>query len=300
MRTGFEERILTVPGYKMHRLINSLDNAVPGACKRLLRRTTPQFFDWYYRRLARLAPEGLVEITIQSGPLAGRRFNCNMKDGRAYFVGNYDSVVLEAIKPHIEPGSVVYDIGAHYGYFKLVFAELTGKQGHVFAFEPSPETFDAVRRNVELNSDLASRISLVSYAVSDRTGSDQLLTFNGSYMSGLARTAPADCSNLTHSSSSVDSVTIDDFVAQGNLAPTFIKMDIEGAEEFAFQGARALIRTIRPKILVEVHHLSARSAIHSMFEEMNYSTIQVGEQISSSEPRPWIDGHQAHYLLLPK
>ena len=45
-------------------------------------------------------------------------------------------------------------------------------------------------------------------------------------------------------------VPIDDFT---DIKPTFIKLDVEGAEVAALRGAQRLLQEARPKIFIEVH-----------------------------------------------
>ena len=53
----------------------------------------------------------------------------------------------------------------------------------------------------------------------------------------------------------IETTSIDDFVRRNGIARIdFIKMDIEGAELVALQGAAATIRTFKPKLAIAVYH----------------------------------------------
>ena len=39
---------------------------------------------------------------------------------------------------HIQPGMVAIDVGANFGYYTVLMADLVGPEGHVFAVEPNP------------------------------------------------------------------------------------------------------------------------------------------------------------------
>ena len=48
-------------------------------------------------------------------------------------------------------GKTVYDIGAHTGTYTLFFSRRVGEAGRVVAFEPQPENFARLTRNIERN-----------------------------------------------------------------------------------------------------------------------------------------------------
>ena len=72
---------------------------------------------------------------------------------------------------------MVIDIGAHAGYHTLRFARLVGPQGKVFAFEPSPKTFQVLKRNVMRKG--LTNVVLEQKVVTDYNGECQFYVFSG-------------------------------------------------------------------------------------------------------------------------
>jgi FkbM family methyltransferase len=69
---------------------------------------------------------------------------------------------------------------------------------------------------------------------------------------------------------SVAAISLDDFVAAGNPAPNIIKIDVEGAEAEVLLGAKTIMNSIRPVVLVEVHGANEFSAVKQAFESYSY------------------------------
>jgi hypothetical protein len=77
----------------------------------------------------------------------------------------------------------------------------------------------------------------------------------------------------------VHSITLDDFVTT-SPAPHFIKMDIEGAELAALEGARRVLSGVNPpKILIEFHSEALRRDGCAMLGELGYRFYSLGGDV---------------------
>ena len=79
---------------------------------------------------------------------------------------NYDRFEIECLKQLIKEGDTVVDLGANIGYYTLILAQLVGKSGHVYAFEPEPSNFEILSKNVKENKH--DNVTLVQKAISDK------------------------------------------------------------------------------------------------------------------------------------
>ena len=63
----------------------------------------------------------------------------------------FEYKTLDKFTSLISPGDVVFDIGANIGLFSLIGSQAVGRNGAVYAFEPAPETYDAMVANLKKN-----------------------------------------------------------------------------------------------------------------------------------------------------
>ena len=151
-------------------------------------------------------------------------------------------------KVHIEKGDYVLDAGALFGDTSLWFSYLTGENGKVFSFELTPAFIKRIKNNLAINPELASRIIIYEYAIWNK--SDEMLSFieqGGGTQIGK-----------TNGDVAVESITIDDWVTRNNIEKLdFIKMDIEGAEVRALNGAKKTIQRFKPKLAICLYHNDA-------------------------------------------
>ena len=149
--------------------------------------------------------------------------------------GVYEPLMTEHIKNEIRKGDVVLDLGANIGYYTLVFAKLVGEDGKVFAFEPDPDNFAMLKKNVELNG--YKNIFLIQKAVSNKNGKARL------YLCEENKADHRICNlNDGRKSIEIESVRLDDFFKKYDGKIAFIKMDIQGAEGEALQGMQNLLK----------------------------------------------------------
>lgn len=150
-----------------------------------------------------------------------------------------------------QPGAMVLDVGANAGQYTLLFGKWTGPKGRVHAFEPSPEAFVGLTRHVELNG-LSDIVHCWPMAVSNRDGESDFLADG---FQGTNRLVSSEHDRLRSPVRRVVCTTVDQFCTREGILPTFIKIDVEGAELQVLQGARETIRAAGKALVlfVELH-----------------------------------------------
>jgi FkbM family methyltransferase len=97
----------------------------------------------------------------------------NLPDEARYWRGEHEPEVGRALLAAIQPGHVVYDVGAHLGYFALGVARVVGKSGRVIAFDGDPDNASRVRESVAKN-DLGESVQVCHAAVWSRAEPDKI------------------------------------------------------------------------------------------------------------------------------
>ncbi|HTF72700.1 MAG TPA: FkbM family methyltransferase [Edaphobacter sp.] len=164
--------------------------------------------------------------------------------------------VLRWIVKTLRPGDVCFDVGAHHGWMSMVAARQTGHKGRVVAFEPAPALVEFLSYHKRLNR--LPQIEIVPKAVSYRDGSGMpfhLIGDGNSFMNYLSGLNIPENSLRGESSIEVETVTLDTFSRLSGLIPNLIKIDTEGAELWVCQGARHLLATHRPALILATHPL---------------------------------------------
>lgn len=163
-----------------------------------------------------------------------------------------------------ESGDIVIDAGGCWGDTALYFAHEAGADGRVYTFEFVPTNLEVLRKNLALNPELSSRVEVIENPLWDKSDQTFYVTDNG----------PASRVNPTKTSEqdlTTSTISIDDFASRNNvLRIDFIKMDIEGAELNALQGAVNVIRRCKPKLAISVYHdLSDFATVPAFISSLN-------------------------------
>jgi FkbM family methyltransferase len=145
------------------------------------------------------------------------------------------------------PGDTVIDGGGCWGDTALYFAERVGPGGGVHCFEFVPDNLRILRLNLELNQGLEPRVRVVPSALWSRSG--ERLPYSGE------GPATSVATNLDSGAGAVPTIALDDYVRELELPRVdFIKLDIEGAELQALQGAEDTLRRFRPRLAIALYH----------------------------------------------
>lgn len=145
---------------------------------------------------------------------------------------------------------VVFDVGANFGFYSLLAAELVTK-GRICSFEPVPFVYESLARNAA-----AAGVQAVNRAVCDRVG---VLDFDqapesrhtGSSFNEEGSREPG-APLFEFKKIKVQATTIDAFRRESGLTPTVIKIDVEGAEKLVIEGARETLAAAAPTVILEV------------------------------------------------
>jgi len=227
--------------------------------------------------LSRLFPENARWVTIRGGILQGYDIYAELRRGeKAYWLGLFEleiQLAIQALAGDSPRLSCIYDVGAHIGFFSMVFARCF-KQARVFAFEPNPRNYQRLVLNVQRN-ELAARITPVGRAVSDESQRTQFYigesTWSGSLISDHRDNYKADYSVVT--------ATLDEVVFRDHYpAPEVIKIDVEGAEVQVLRGGAKVLECYKPMLIIEVHYVEAGEQVVSLLRRIGYEIRSLADE----------------------
>ena len=242
---------------------------------------TPTY--WQARERARQMALGVSEQSGAFGrlssftlPFAGHDIACSAYPANVAFSFLLRQYYFHRGDVEIAPaaGDVCIDCGACYGDTALAFAASVGRSGRVHAFEIVPEQAAIARANFTRNPVLAASIALKEIALGDHAAERLYMRGRGpgAYVAGEPPGEPIEATSLDDFAHAVDLDHVD-----------FIKMDIEGAELAALEGAVALLARFRPKLAISVYHRSTDLATIPAF----LASLDLGYQF-------WLEHYTTH------
>jgi len=146
------------------------------------------------------------------------------------------------------PGDVVFDVGAHAGASSYFLSRAVGPTGKVFAFEPDPTAYEHLLKNITLHS--LSNVIPVCAALSDECGT-RAFASEGTIGSTLAQFQKAGRGKIIN----VDALTLEAACSRVGFVPTFVKMDIEGAEVGVIASSSDFLRSHPISFSIDTGHV---------------------------------------------
>ena len=215
------------------------------------------------RKFLSLVPSNAV-VPILQGPLRGMKWVVGSST-HGCWLGSYELEKQRCLAKLVKPGMVVYDIGAHVGFYTLYFATLTGPSGKVYAFEPARRNLQYLYKHISLN--YVNNIEVYEVAVAEASGYADFIfnpeSSSTSHLSNLDTARPGI-------RESIRVIALDDFIGQGHPPPDFIKMDIEGAEFQALTGMAHLLRKKKPLLSISLHGRIVSSQCLSFLNDLKF------------------------------
>jgi FkbM family methyltransferase len=147
-------------------------------------------------------------------------------------------------------GDTFIDVGANHGSFAIVASKLVGATGLVIAVEPQPRLAQAVTQSLAANA--LGKYQVYPVAVGNEVGEVELLLPQGT--SGSAGIYAAHSGTHGYEVVRVPLQRFADLVAgQSFPGRVVIKLDVEGSEMAFLAGAKPLIVSLKPALIIEIH-----------------------------------------------
>jgi FkbM family methyltransferase len=164
--------------------------------------------------------------------------------------GEYEVLETKILKFFASNSEIIFDVGANVGYYAIELSTVLRPSAMIHAFEPIPESFDQLQKNILLNS-ASSEVLCNQFAISNSEG--KLLL----YKPRISGSSASSARNL-HPEESVDKVkvsmtTLDKYLLTNRLSNLdLLKIDVEGSELMVIEGALESIKTYQPVIFAEL------------------------------------------------
>ncbi len=160
--------------------------------------------------------------------------------------GYWEMWLTQFVAKTVTAGMLVLDVGANFGYYSVLMADLVGPDGKVIAFEPNPRAAQAAEASLSVNG-FRTRSTVIQAAASATAGT---VTFC------VPRADPKNATMVPEGYTQTDAdiftvptVTLDEVCRDQKV--DFIKIDAEGGEYLIFQGMPMILRRDRPKMILE-------------------------------------------------
>jgi len=182
----------------------------------------------------------------------------------------------------IKEGDIVFDCGAYCGSTTYFLSKAAGENGKVFAFEPDEENFNALLKNIELHN-LKNVIPIKKglWSKSDTLEFNEEASLGGAITSITARL-------FNKKIRKIEVVSLSDIFAEYNLDKiNFVKMDIEGAEIQAIEGAKEFIKEKNINFAIASYHIVDGKMTYETLENIfrnigyNFKTIKGFEGVAN-------------------
>jgi FkbM family methyltransferase len=179
--------------------------------------------------------------------------------------GEFSESEVQVFRDAIQPGSVVLDVGANIGCHTVAIARIVGENGFVFSYEPERTNFNTLAGNVALNN--LNNVYVFQKAIGETTRLIPVpeLDYNQTTNFGGLSLVDQDYSGCPNYP--IQLTTIDD---QNFLRLDFIKIDIEGMEKEALQGAKETIEKLKPILYVENDRPDKSESLIEQLKSLGY------------------------------
>jgi len=184
----------------------------------------------------------------------------------------------------LKEGDIVLDIGAYSAVTSIIFSQLVGDRGHVYAFEADETNHGCAQINIEMAARVLGlkNISLLHRAV--WSNNDGLLFSNEGAMGSSAVSITG---GKRGDEREVPSILLQDFFAAHELdRADFVKIDIEGGEIEVLGASANFLKRVNARLIVEPHLVGGTMSTErccQLLQSAGYR-VHIRKKVGESEP----------------
>ena len=197
----------------------------------------------------------------------------------------FDEAVYNLAASYIKEGTIALDVGSNFGQMAVLYSRHVGADGLVYAFEANHFVYGILEKNIAINN---ARVKAFEGAVHNVDG--ETLYFPEYVFDTCGTYGSFGIDYATSKGEPVNAFTLDSL--DYPLPVSFMKVDVQGGDLFAMQGARGIIEKYKMPIIFEYEpSLEVKQNFNfqqyvDFVDSINYTFVRV------------VDGH--NYLILPR
>ncbi|MBN1251709.1 MAG: FkbM family methyltransferase [Bacteroidales bacterium] len=165
----------------------------------------------------------------------------------------------------------ILDIGSNTGVYSLI-SKVSNKKSNVIAFEPQPNIFNILTKNIQINK---MNIKCINKALSNFNGTAQFYNYGDKTFEDNSTTAGSlnkEWRPENQHSIEVDVITLSNFIEENNIKNIdLIKMDVETNEYEVLVGYGKYLYVHQPIILLEIQNENIGKKIETLFDYNSYT-----------------------------
>jgi FkbM family methyltransferase len=199
----------------------------------------------------------------------------------------FEKEIVDAAAKYIKPGTIVLDVGSNFGQMSVLFSGMVGEKGIVHAFDADDWVFEILNKNIKANN---REDKIIAHFGAVYNVDDKVLYFPVQDFEKFGSYGSYGIDHNSNKGREVKSLTIDSLNIEGPIS--FMKVDIQGGDLQAMQGAVRTIQRNRMPILFEYEY--------QLEEDSNLCFQDYVDFVRSINYRFFktVNGH--NYLIIPE
>jgi len=161
----------------------------------------------------------------------------------------FEKEVVDLASKYIKPNTIVLDVGANFGQMSVLFSSMVGENGTVHSFDADNWVYEILKKNIAANN---KQGKIIPHFGAVHNVPDETLIFPEQDFIQFGAYGAYGIDYNAKIGRKVKTITIDDLKIEKKIS--FMKIDIQGGDLQAMQGAKKTIEKNKMPILFEYEY----------------------------------------------